>query len=73
MKSDIISIPEDIKLEMEKFSDINWSEIVKNAIIEKISFLEEMEKSLDRSTLTIEDTIILGKKVNKSLRKHYIA
>ncbi|KYC49292.1 MAG: hypothetical protein AMQ74_01445 [Candidatus Methanofastidiosum methylothiophilum] len=71
MKSDIISIPEDIKLEMEKFSDINWSEIVKNAIIEKISFLEEMEKSLDRSALTIEDTIILGKKVNKSLRKHY--
>lgn len=36
---------------MEKFSDINWSEIVKNAITEKISFLEEIEKSLVRSAL----------------------
>jgi len=36
---------------------------------DKSSFsLEEMEKS----TLTIEDAIILGKKVNKALNKHYI-
>ena len=34
--------------------------------------LEEMRKSLDKSTLTMEDTIILGKKVNRSLNKHYI-
>ena len=41
---------------------------------DKSSFsLEEMEKSLGRSTLTMEDTIILGKKVNKELIKHYIA
>ncbi|MFA5558264.1 MAG: hypothetical protein WDA59_02225 [Methanofastidiosum sp.] len=40
---------------------------------DKSSFsLEEMEKSLDRSALTIEDTIILGKNVNKALNKHYI-
>ena len=40
---------------------------------DKSSFsLEEMEKSLDKSTLTMEDTTILGKKVNKALNKHYI-
>lgn len=39
---------------------------------DKYSFsLEEMEKTLDKSTFTMEDAIILGKKVNKALRKHY--
>jgi len=33
---------------------------------------EELEINLKKSTLTIEDTIILGKKVNRSLNKHYI-
>lgn len=32
---------------------------------------EELEINLKKSTLTIEDTTILGKKVNKALRKHY--
>lgn len=31
-----------------------------------------MEINLEKSTLTMEDTIILGKKVNKALNKHYI-
>ncbi|HII94221.1 MAG TPA: hypothetical protein HA367_00535 [Candidatus Methanofastidiosum sp.] len=33
---------------------------------------EELENKLKKNTLTLEDAIILGNKVNKSLNKHYI-
>jgi len=33
---------------------------------------KELENKLKKSTLTLEDAIILGNKVNKSLNKHYI-
>ena len=39
---------------------------------ESSSSLEEMEINLEKSTLTMKDTIIVGKKVNKALNKHYI-
>jgi hypothetical protein len=64
-----LSIPEDIKKEMEKFPEINWSEIARASIIKRISFLKEMNKLLKDSEMTEEDAITLGRKVNKAIAK----
>lgn len=64
-----LAIPEDIKKEMEKFPEINWSEIARASIIKRISFLKEMNKLLKNSEMTEEDAITLGRKVNKAIAK----
>ena len=38
-----LSIPEKIKEKMSKYKEIKWSEVVREAIIEKLKKLEEVE------------------------------
>jgi len=49
MVSVTLSVPQDVKAKMEKFSEINWSGFVRNAIEEKtkeLSWRENMLKKL---------------------------
>jgi len=64
-----LAVPEDIKKEMDKFPEINWSEIARASIIKRISFLKEMNKLLKDSEMTEEDAIRLGRKVNKAIAR----
>ncbi|MEK6927841.1 MAG: hypothetical protein AABX11_05405 [Nanoarchaeota archaeon] len=50
MVSITLSIPEDVKKEMEKFQEINWSGFVRTMIIKRareLAWKEEMLKKLD--------------------------
>lgn len=38
-----LSIPDEVKKKMSKYKEIKWSEIVREAIIEKLKKLEEVE------------------------------
>ena len=38
-----LSIPNEIREKMKKYKEIKWSEIVREAIIEKLKKLEEVE------------------------------
>lgn len=67
-----LSIPEDLKKEMDSFSDINWSAVAREAIKKRIKMLEEFKKFTKDSTLTEEDAIELGRKVNKSVSQKYL-
>jgi len=64
-----LSIPEEVKRKMEKFKEINWSEIARAAIKKRVILLEEMNELLKHSELTEEDTIKLGKTINKKVAK----
>jgi len=64
-----LAVPEDIKKEMDKFPEINWSEIARASIIKRISFLKEMNKLLKDSEMTEEDAIRLVRKVNKAIAR----
>ena len=64
-------MPDEIKKEMEKFPEINWSEIARIAIKRRLIILEEMNKLLEKSELTEEDAIRLGRKVNKAVAKKH--
>jgi len=67
-----LAIPEDIRKKMSQFPEINWSEIARAAIIQRVSMLERFKEFTKESTLTEEDAIRLGREVNKRLAKRYV-
>lgn len=62
-----LAIPEDLKKDMEEFKEMNWSEIARAAIKKRIILMKEMNKLLAKSELTEEDTIRLGREINKKV------
>jgi hypothetical protein len=62
-----LSIPTELKHKMEKFAEINWSAVAREAFNEKINDLEFIKKFKIRSTLSEEDAINLGKELNNKL------
>ena len=66
-----LSIPDELKKEMEKFPEMNWSEIARAAIRKRIEILGFFKEFTKDSALTEEDAIKLGKQVNKALAKRY--
>lgn len=71
MVSVTLSVPEELKRKMDEFPEINWSEVARNAIREKVSKLEFLKHFASKSELTEEDAIRLGRELNKRLAKRY--
>ena len=71
MVSITLSVPEDLKKEMEKFPEMNWSAVAREAIKRRIAMLEKFREFTKDSTMTEEDALELGRKVTKSLAKRY--
>ena len=66
-----LSVPEDLKKEMEKCPEMNWSAVARAAIKQRLIMLEKFRKFTRDSTMTEEDALELGRKVNISLHKRY--
>lgn len=62
-----LAVPSELKDKMEKFPEMNWSEVARQAFIQRIKDLEFLKKFKSDSTLTEEDALRLGKEVSKSL------
>lgn len=66
-----LAIPTEIKHKMEEFPEMNWSEVARQAFIQRIKDLEFLKKFKSESTLTEQDALKLGKELNKNLAKKY--
>jgi hypothetical protein len=66
-----LAVPIELKHKMEEFSEINWSEVARQAFKQKIKDLEFLEKFKEESTMNEEDALNLGKELNKKLEKKY--
>ena len=66
-----LSVPEELKRKMEQFKIMNWSEVAREAFVQKIADLEFLREFTSKSELTKEDALRLGRKVNESLAKRY--
>ncbi|MFH0701851.1 MAG: hypothetical protein V2A62_05460 [Candidatus Woesearchaeota archaeon] len=73
MVSLTLSVPEELKKEMEQFPEINWSEIARQTIQKRLEILKQFREFTKDSTLTEGDALRLGKEVNKSLAKRYLS
>jgi len=68
-----LSVPEDLKKEMDESREINWSEVARVAIKNKILQLKLLKQITSKSKLTENDALELGRKINKSLHQRYIS
>jgi hypothetical protein len=66
-----LSIPEDLKKEMEKFPEINWSEVARDSIKKKIAQLSFLKGFRMDSEITADEALKLGKEVSRSLVNRY--
>ncbi len=66
-----LAIPEDMKEEMEALPELNWSEIAREAIMQKITEYKIFKSIVAKSRLAQKDALEIGKKVNEELYKEY--
>ena len=66
-----LAVPAELIRVMKKHKDIKWSEVAREALREKANKLELMDKLLSKSKLTEKDAIEIGRKISKSMAKHY--
>lgn len=64
-----LSIPEEMKKEMEKSKEINWSEVARVAIRIKLEQLKILKEITSKSKLTEKDALNLSRKINISLHE----
>ena len=66
-----LAIPEDLKEKMDRFQEINWSEVARQAIREKTLLLERMNQMLSSSRLDEASIDASAAKIRKNVsRKH---
>lgn len=71
MVSITLSVPEDVKQEMDSFPEINWSAVAREAIKRKIIMLAKFKEFTKDSEFTEEDALRLGKEVTeKAMKRH---
>ena len=66
-----LAVPSELKHKMETFPEMNWSEVARQAFMQRINDLEFLKKFKSNSTLTEEDALRLGRELNKNLAKRY--
>ncbi len=69
MPSITVNVDDDLKERMEKHPEINWSEVTRQAIQEKIETLKLMDELTSQSELTENDVQEIADKINESGRK----
>ena len=69
MPSITVNVDDDLKDRMEKHPEINWSEVTRQAIQEKIETLEVMDELTSDSELTESDVAEIADKINRRGRE----
>ncbi|QCC56706.1 hypothetical protein [Natronorubrum bangense] len=69
MPSITVNVDDDLKERMEKHPEINWSEVTRQAIQEKIEALEMMDELTSESELTERDVQEIADTINERGRK----
>ena len=72
MVSITLAVSQELKKEMEDYPEMNWSEIARQAIKERLIILNKLNKMLSKSKFTEKDALELGRKVNKAVAKKYL-
>ena len=66
-----LAVPEELHKKMDKFDEIRWSAVAREAFERKVSELETMNKILKDSELTEADAEEIGNKIKAEIRKRF--
>jgi len=64
-----VNVDDELKDRMEQHPEINWSEVTRQAIQEKIETLEVMDELTSDSELTEDDVAEIADKINERGRE----
>lgn len=62
-----LAVPDEMKKKMDSFPEMNWSEVARQAFMQKIEDMEFLRKFKEKSKLTETDALRLGKEVGKEV------
>ena len=62
-----LAVPDEIKKKMDSFPEMNWSEVARQAFLQKIEDMEFLRKFKEKSRLSEADALRLGKEVSKEV------
>jgi hypothetical protein len=68
-----LAIPADLKEKMDHFKEINWSEVARQAINQKVTLMEKMNKLFSKSKLDEADIQKHSIAIKKSVLRKYRA
>jgi len=71
MVSITLSVPNELKLEMDQFEEMNWSAIAREAIKNKIILLKKFREFTNKSEFSEEDALKLGREVSEKVSKRH--
>ena len=67
MPTATLTIPDNVKAEVQRFSWINWSEVARQAFMQKIEDMEFLRRFKEKSKLTESDALKLGREVSREV------
>jgi hypothetical protein len=71
MVSLTLSVPDEMKAEMEEHPEINWSEVARQSIEQKLAELRFLDAFRAESDLTEEEAIELGRDLKAHMGERY--
>lgn len=62
-----LAVPVELKEKMDSFPEMNWSEVARQAFMQKVEDMEFLRKFKANSKVTEADALRLGKEISKSV------
>ncbi len=62
-----LSVPTELKQKMDSFPEMNWSEVARQAFLQKIEDMDFLKTFKEKSKLTEADALTLGREVSKTI------
>ena len=66
-----VRVPEDLKSEIDKYDEINWSEVIRKSMWKYIHKLNLADQIASKSELTEDDVEEMSEELKKRIAKHY--
>lgn len=66
-----LAVPEELHKLMEKYKEIKWTEVARQAMWEKARKLELMDKLLANSKMTEEDAERIGHRIKRGIAQRH--
>ncbi len=66
-----LAVSKELRQEMDTFPIINWSEVARQAIRQKLDELKMLQKITSKSKLREKDVLEIGRKINASITQRH--
>lgn len=66
-----LAVPAELKAEMDSMPELNWSEVARKAIAERVAEYRLFKSIVAKSKLTEKDALEIGGKINEEMYREY--